>query len=75
MNEKTEIINQYFNYEYNEQSKSFIIKLYNLSIYDSGIYSCFVKNELGSSQLASVNVLIKSMFVIHNIIKKFFLLN
>uniref|UniRef100_A0A095ASD4 Hemicentin-2 n=1 Tax=Schistosoma haematobium TaxID=6185 RepID=A0A095ASD4_SCHHA len=61
MNEKTEIINQYFNYEYNEQSKSFIIKLYNLSIYDSGIYSCFVKNELGSSQLASVNVLIKSI--------------
>ncbi|CAH8487730.1 unnamed protein product [Schistosoma haematobium] len=66
MNEKTEIINQYFNYEYNEQSKSFIIKLYNLSIYDSGIYSCFVKNELGSSQLASVNVLIKSKPVLIN---------
>ncbi|CAH8438741.1 unnamed protein product [Schistosoma rodhaini] len=62
-NERTEILDQYFNYEYNEQSKSFTIKLFNLSVFDSGIYSCFVQNELGSSQLASVNVLIKSNYL------------
>uniref|UniRef100_A0A3Q0KUS0 Neurotracting/lsamp/neurotrimin/obcam related cell adhesion molecule n=1 Tax=Schistosoma mansoni TaxID=6183 RepID=A0A3Q0KUS0_SCHMA len=65
-NEKTEILDQYFNYEYNEQSKSFTIKLFNLSVFDSGIYSCFVQNELGSSQLTSVNVLIKSKPVLIN---------
>ncbi|CAH8458951.1 unnamed protein product [Schistosoma turkestanicum] len=66
MNETTEIIDKFFNYEYDAQSKCFTIILFNLSIFDSGLYSCFVRNELGSSQLASVNILINSKPVLTN---------
>ncbi|KAK4473467.1 hypothetical protein MN116_002834, partial [Schistosoma mekongi] len=66
IDEKTETIEKYSNYEYDELSKCFTISLSNLSVLDSGIYSCFVQNELGSSQLASVNVLIKSKPILIN---------
>ncbi|CAH8464986.1 unnamed protein product [Heterobilharzia americana] len=59
--ERQEIITNYSKFEYDENSNVFTIELYNLSLLDSGIYSCFLRNDLGSSQLASVNVLIKNL--------------
>ncbi|CAH8834188.1 unnamed protein product [Trichobilharzia szidati] len=58
--EKQEIISEYSDSDYDEVSKILTIRLYGLSLLDSGIYSCFVQNHLGSSQPASVSVLIKS---------------
>ncbi|CAH8471017.1 unnamed protein product [Heterobilharzia americana] len=64
--ERQEIITNYSKFEYDENSNVFTIELYNLSLLDSGIYSCFLRNDLGSSQLASVNVLIKSKPILIN---------